>query len=324
MAFFTVFTVACSDDDDDGNNQQPEPTPTIAATVEADARFSILADALDTTGLTATFEGSGDFTVFAPTDAAFQALFSDLGVNDLGELMATLPSGALSTYLQYHVLGEAVMSADVPNGYVSSLGENANGNQMSLYFETAGGVLINGVSSVEEADISASNGVIHAVDAVLLPMSVYEMIEVNSNFSSLRNSISLADGNLDLVLSADTGTYTLFAPDNAAFDTLIANTPGVNDLSDLVVAVGTDGLANVLLYHTLSGEFQDTDFSTGSVNTLATDAQGNPFDFFVNVGASSTTIIDGSASTGDAEVTAVNMTGFNGTVHFIDNVLLPQ
>lgn len=325
VAFFSLFTVACSDDDDNGgSNQQQQPNPTIAAAVEADARFSILANALDTTGLTATFEGSGDFTVFAPTNAAFQALFSDLGVNDLPGLMAALPSGALNTYLKYHVLGEAVLASDVPTGYTHTLGENGNGNVMSLFVESTNGLVINGLAKVIETNIQASNGVIHAVNAVLQPLSVYGLVEVNANFSSLRNSIALADGNLDLVLDADTGSYTLFAPDNDAFDTLIANTPGVNDLSDLVVAVGTDGLANILLYHTLAGEYQDTDFNTGSINTLATDAQGNPFTFFINVGSSSVTVIDGSSGTDNADVTAVNMTGINGTVHFIDNVLLPQ
>lgn len=322
MVISGLLFTGCSEEDDDNNNNQND-TPTLSGLVSGDARFSILADALSRTGLDVTLDGSGSFTVFAPNDAAFAALFSDLGVADLDEALNTLGEEAISNILLYHVLDSEVRAGDVSTGYVSSLGVNANNHRLSIYINAGSGVVLNGVASVVNTDLVASNGVAHEIDFVITPLNIYQLIAVNDDFSSLEAALGLADGNLDLVLG-DTNTFTLFAPNNAAFDTVVANTPGVGDLVELVDALGTDVLADVLLYHVVAGEVRAADLSTGNVSTAASDGMGGNLTFFVNVGTNGVSIVDGSSTTNDANVTQTDITGINGAVHFLDAVLLPQ
>jgi len=317
-----MFLSSCSDDDN--NDQNPDPGPqSLTATLAADARFSVLVDALQRTGLDATLDASGTYTVFAPTDAAFTTALGDLGYNSLDELEAALTTAGLRNVLLYHVLGAEVMAADVSTGYASTAATNADGDALSLFINAGSEVLINDAATVRETDINASNGVAHVIDAVILPLSVYGLIQVNPDYSSLEAALGLADGNLDDVLSGDAAQYTLFAPNNAAFDTVVANTPGVNNLGELVAALGTDVLSTVLLYHVVDGTVLAADLSTGSVNTLASDGMGGQLDIFINIGTE-VNIIDDNNDTQDAVVTGTDFVGTNGAMHTISSVLLPQ
>ncbi len=317
-----MFLSSCSDDDN--NDQNPDPGPqSLTATLAADARFSVLVDALQRTGLDATLDASGTYTVFAPTDAAFTTALGDLGYNSLDELEAALTTAGLRNVLLYHVLGAEVMAADVSTVYASPAATNADGDALSLFINAGSEVLINDAATVRETDINASNGVAHVIDAVILPLSVYGLIQVNPDYSSLEAALGLADGNLDDVLSGDAAQYTLFAPNNAAFDTVVANTPGVNNLGELVAALGTDVLSTVLLYHVVDGTVLAADLSTGSVNTLASDGMGGQLDIFINIGTE-VNIIDDNNDTQDAVVTGTDFVGTNGAMHTISSVLLPQ
>jgi transforming growth factor-beta-induced protein len=241
---------------------------------------------------------------------------------DLDALEAALTNTGLRNVLLYHVLGTEAMAADVSTGYYNSAAVNSQGNALSLYASTAAGVRLNDVANVTQADITASNGVAHVINGVLLPLSVHGLVALNSDYSSLGTALSLADGNLDEVLAGDAGRYTVFAPNDAAFDTAVALL-GYNDLAGLVAALGTDGLENVLLYHVVTGDVLAGDLSTGSVPTLATDMGAN-LDLFVNVSAGGVSIIDNNTATSDANVTGTDVIGTNGVLHFINQVLLPE
>ena len=131
---------------------------TLVAVLEADGRFSTLVGALQATNLVETLSGDGPFTVFAPTDEAFAALTE-------GTVEALTPE-QLQGILLYHVVGGAVDS-----GTAATAGEapTAWGDQALTFAATEdGGLTVNGVS-VSEADVAASNGVIHIVDGVLMP-----------------------------------------------------------------------------------------------------------------------------------------------------------
>lgn len=312
---------ACSDDDDDSTTSQPQ-SKTLAATVGADARFTVLLDALQRTGLDATLDAAGTYTVFAPTDQAFTDLLGELNLADLDALEATLTTAGLRNVLLYHVLGTEVMAADVATGYVPTLATNGEGNNLSAYINVSSMVMINGTSMVSATDITASNGVAHVIEKVILPLSIYDLISVNAEYSSLNAALGLADGDLDDVLSGP-DFFTVFAPSNTAFQDLIDGTPIVNNLAELVNALGTDGLAGVLLYHVVDGTVLAEDLSTGSVASLSPDGMGGTIDFIVNIGAQ-VTIIDKSMDTPDATVTETDIIGTNGAVHFIDKVLIPE
>ncbi len=322
LAFSSMFILTgCSDDDDD----QPAPAApkSLTQTVAADARFSILVDALTRTGLDATLDAAGTYTVFAPTNEAFTALLGDLQLADLDALEAALTTAGLRDVLLYHVLGVTAKASDVATGYYSTASVNSAGNNLSLYASVGSDVVINGVATVTQTDITASNGVAHVINAVILPLSVHGLVALNSDYSSLGAALSLADGNLDEVLAGNAGRYTVFAPNNTAFDDLVAATPGVNNLAELVSAIGTDGLAQVLLYHVVAGDVLAGDLNTGNVNTLA-ENMGASLTFFVNINSTGVSIIDNNANTDDATVTGTDVIGTNGALHFINAVLLPE
>jgi len=316
---------SCSEDDDQTTNPVAGPQ-SLTTIIADDARFTVLVDALERTGLDATLDGAGTFTVFAPTDMAFTNALTALGYADLDALEAGLGTDGLKNVLLYHVLGAKVPSADVSTGYVSTAAMNADGDALSLYISTMNGVQINGSATVRETDINASNGVAHVIDAVILPLSMYELISVNPEYSSLDAALMVADGSLDSVLT-NMGDFTLFAPDNAAFQAVIDATPGVNDLNDLVNALGTDGLATVLLYHVTNGIILSADLpnlSSNTVNTLATDAGGSSFTFDLDIGTESIRILDGNSDTDPSTIVEVDVVGTNGALHFINAVILPQ
>ena len=318
LGLFSVFLISgCDDDDDESEDSGPG---TLTAEVSGNSQFSILVDALTRTGLDSTLDQPGTFTVFAPTDAAFNDLFAELGVGDLDGLIADVGAERATQILLYHVLQVEVPSSDVTTGFVKTSGANGRGNPMDVYLEADGGVKLNNSrATVQQADIDATNGVAHAIDSVLLPLTVNDIVEISEDLSDLESAVGLATGDLDVVLGDRSAEYTLFAPTNAAFDTLIANLPNVTDLASLVNSLGEAQVEDILLYHTLGSEVQSDSINPGAQTTLNPNNQT----IFLNVTNGGLPIIDGSQQTADAEVVFTDLTAENGVVHKIDNALLP-
>jgi uncharacterized surface protein with fasciclin (FAS1) repeats len=131
----------------------------IVDTAVAAGSFTTLAKLLTAAGLVDTLKGAGPFTVFAPTDAAFAAV----PAATLDALGKDIPK--LKKVLTYHVVSGKVMAADVKAGAVKTV----EGDTITL--GTTGGVTVND-AKVTQADIVASNGVIHVIDKVLLPPGI--------------------------------------------------------------------------------------------------------------------------------------------------------
>ena len=133
----------------------------IVAVAQGNPEFSTLVAAITAAGLGDALSGEGPFTVFAPTNAAFEALPAGL----LEKLLLPENKEVLTKILTYHVVPAKVMAADVAAGDVNTL----EGSAFSI--TTEGGVKVN-ASNVTATDVAASNGVIHVIDAVLVPASV--------------------------------------------------------------------------------------------------------------------------------------------------------
>jgi len=292
IAFVSGLT-SCSKDEDPIVMEQPQNIVEIAS---ANPDFSILVSALQKADLASTLEGSGPFTVFAPTNAAFTSLLADLGVSGLDDLSAE----TLKPILLYHVLGEKVLSSELADGYVTTLSSGPDQTKISLGVDKQY-VKLNGTTSVTAADIVASNGVIHVIDKVLLPPTVVGIAINNPAFSILVEAAVKA--NLAGTLSG-TGPFTVFAPTNAAFQTLFTEL-GISGIADLT----KEQLTPILLYHVVSGNIVSGQLATGDVNTLNGSLS-------VNVGSSVTI-------NSTTRVILADVQGTNGVVHAIDQVLLP-
>ncbi len=299
FALASVLLLSSCDKDED---PQPEiDKQSIVEIASGDANFSILVEALVKADLVTALQGAGPFTVLAPTNDAFEMLFTDLGVAGIADLSAD----ALKPILLYHVIAASAKSSSLSTGYFESLNTTNPGNLgASLFIQTESGVMINGGAMVSTADIEASNGVIHVIDKVLLPPTVVDFAISNPNFSILVEAVVKA-GLVD-ALSAE-GPFTVFAPTNEAFEMLFAQleVSGIADLS-------AEALTPILLYHVVSGNVNASQVATGMVPTLNEAA-----DLDLMVSTSGVMINESS------NVIAVDVQGTNGVIHAIDKVLLP-
>jgi uncharacterized surface protein with fasciclin (FAS1) repeats len=272
------------------------PAPNIIDVATENGSFTTLLSALDDADLTGVLEGAGPYTVFAPTDAAFAALPAGT--------ISGLTLEQLTEVLSYHVVSDEIFAADLaPEQAVEAL----DGGE--LFITVDGQVIVNDVATVATADVEASNGVIHAIDAVLLPDNLLDVVGVVSKRYAL-STLESAVVDADLVSTLQTDTddgYTVFAPTNDAFDEL-----GV-DLSTLT----QQELQDILTYHVLPSAVLSSDISGGTVTTvngadltIAVDNDGN------------VSLTDQAGNT--YSVTEADLEGTNGVVHIIDGVLLPS
>ena len=292
-----IFIAASCDNEDDP--QVDQPTQNVVEIAQSDASFSTLVTALSEADLVSALNGNGPFTVFAPTNEAFNALLAETGLT-VEELLA---SDLLDDVLLYHVVPGKILSTDLSNTSVETL----SGETITISVD--GGVTINGSSSVTTADIEATNGVIHVIDQVLVPgdlilnPTIVEIAVANESFSILVQALSTA--NLVDALSGD-GPFTVFAPTDAAFADLLTE---LDVTAEQLLA--REDLADILLYHVVNGAVFSTDLSNGDVPTLLTDAS-------VSIS------LDGGVSINDrATVTSADIKAKNGVIHIIDKVLLP-
>lgn len=138
----------------------------IVAIAQGNPDFSILVSALQEAELVKTLQGEGPFTVFAPTDEAFEALLTDLDIT--AEELLAQPD--LESILTYHVIPSEVLAGDLEDGQTV---ETVNGEELT--FDLSGDPMVND-AAITMTDIDASNGVIHAIDTVLVP-SDFELQE---------------------------------------------------------------------------------------------------------------------------------------------------
>ncbi|TRX65701.1 fasciclin domain-containing protein [Carboxylicivirga sp. M1479] len=237
------------------------------------------------------------FTVFAPTNDAFDMFFSELGVS-----LDDLSKETLSSVILYHALGDVVPAAMVESGYFPTL-STAYDRAISVKVDTDGGVMLNSDSEVIATDVVATNGIIHAINKVIMPPTVVDIAIDNSSFSILVEAVVKAD--LAGVLSGE-GAFTVFAPTNDAFEALFEalNISGIDALTK-------EDLIPILLAHVVDGNVASTSLSNGDVPTLNTDKK-----LMVNIDNGVT--IDGSIN-----VVLADIQGKNGIVHVIDKVIVP-
>ncbi len=297
-----VFAVSSCDKEDDNT---PAAPPTITSQVVAGANLSLLESAVVKANLATTLDGAGPYTVFAPTDDAFAA--SGITASTIN----TLTAAQLQTILLYHTLPAEVFAANVPAGPNAKV-ITASGDSVFVT-KNATGVYVNGIN-VTQADIDASNGVIHLISRVLLPPAgnIVEVAQANSNFSFLVAAVlraSTGSTNVAQILSSG-GPFTVFAPTNDAFIAAgFANIAAIN-------AADPNTLASILTYHVIPGRVFSSDLTNGATPATANGAT-------VTIGLTGGATVKGKTNTTASNIIGTNIMARNGVVHVIDKVLLP-
>jgi uncharacterized surface protein with fasciclin (FAS1) repeats len=285
---------------------EDQPPPNVVQTLQADPQYSILVEAVVAADLAETLSSPGPFTVFAPTNAAFASLLTELGVTKEA-LLANKP--LLTTVLTYHVLPAAVAKASVP------LGKAITTVQGGIFkIDSVGADLTitdgrNRLSKIVATDLTASNGVIHTIDKVILPAdkTIVQTAQAIPDFSILVEAVVAAD--LVDALSA-VGPLTVFAPTNAAFAALLEELGVTKE----ALLANKPLLTAVLTYHVLDGRVLKADVPVGpAITTL----QGETFTVDATL-----TITDQRGRT--AGIAATDVLASNGVIHVIDKVILPS
>lgn len=273
----------------------------IVDTAVADGRFTTLVAAVEAAGLVETLKGEGPFTVFAPTDDAFAALPE----GTLESLLLPENKQQLTDILLYHVVPGKVMAADV-TGLTSAA--TVLGKDIAIKVDM-GNVYIN-EAKVIITDIETSNGVIHVIDAVILPPAeeasntIVDIAVADGRFTTLVAAVEAAG--LVETLSGE-GPFTVFAPTDDAFAALPAGT-----LESLLLPENKQALTDILLYHVVSGKVMAADVVslTSAPTVLGKDI--------------TITVKDGKVFLNDTvEVIITDIEASNGVIHVIDAVLLP-
>lgn len=313
----TIVTTSCSDDDDNVST----PATTTVIDVALENNLTSLAAALQATDLVTTLQGEGPFTVFAPTNDAFAQLLADTGL-DLDNLSTAEETLVKNILLNHVIIGSAVTSTDLVNagsGYTNTAATGPNDANLSLYFTTSNGVMLNGASTVTNADNTATNGIVHIVDEVIGLPTIATFATTNPALSNLVAALQLADSGtptvpyIATVSDATAGPFTVFAPTNDAFANLLLelDPSGNTALGDLDPAT----VDAVLTYHIVSGNIQSSGLPNGAVMTLGGEITADNTAF---------TLTDSNDRVSNIVTSLVDIQSMNGVVHVIDKVLLPM
>lgn len=297
---------ACGSDDDD---PAPTPEPEVNTVVDVaidNGNFTTLVAALEATGLNETLDDpDGTFTVFAPTDDAFALL----GEETINGLLAD--TDTLSDILLYHVVAGTEIDSTAAVGAAGTTIEMANEDEAGV--SLSGDNLLINLSMVTVTDVEADNGVIHVIDAVMMPptdrgepdQTIAEIAQGNENLSTLAAALDTAD--LVTTLDDSEGTFTVFAPTNAAFEML-----GAENIEALLNDQAA--LQSVLLQHVISGAEVNSVNAYAANGTSVTTAAETDVEVMITEGRELTV--------GGATVTMTDIYATNGVIHVIDAVIV--
>ncbi len=309
FVFIAVTGFVSCEDDEELYPQLGDDPRNISEIVSESSDLSTLSSALSDAGLDDTLRTTSTYTLFAPNNAAFE------GVN-----VSALSEEELENVLLNHVLSTttADFSATMTTGYLNTMATGPDGTNLSFYTNLDGGTTFNGMAGLVDGkyDIGGTNGVVHTIDAVLMPPTVVDQLKANPDFSTLVDAIEVA-GLTETLSITDTENesypFTLLAPNNMAFEGLMTELNGAfgwASLSDIPAEI----LTQVLTYHVVAGsnatasDVLGGELTTMQGGTVAVDADG--------------VVSDASYTTG--AVTVTDIQGVNGIVHGVDKVLLPE
>ena len=312
---FTFGALVACDSDNNSSLPAPEepiaepPAPELGSIVDVAREagsFSTLLTALEAAGLDATLaDEDADFTVFAPTDEAFEALPE----GTLDTLLAD--TDLLTDVLLYHVITDSVVGSDTALSLAGTTTTMAN--EAKLAITVRGDALYLNESLVIDTDIEASNGVIHVIDAVLTPTvigepegSIVDLALASPDLTTLVTALQAAD--LVGTLADEDALFTVFAPTDEAFAAL-----GEDAIAALLA--DTEALTDVLLYHVVGGAAVDSIDATALYGQMVT---------MVNEADVAIDIRDGELFINESKVIIKDIPATNGIIHVIDMVLLPE
>lgn len=239
---------------------EPEPV-TVTSLLASMPEFSTFSAALESTGLDTVLQGTGPFTVFAPTNDAFDTLNLDL---------AALTPDQMADLLQYHIIaGEMTGNSAQNTAWSNTLLQE----RIHLQY-IQGKVVIDGLATVTDLDMVADNGLVHVLDGALLCASMrsrIDLIQIVSSYPRLSKFKELMEGagQLALDLSTDNINLTIFAAPNFGFNTLDIDPADLD--ADTLSVLGKTHAANGVLDSEALEELTELETLSGENISISAD-----------------------------------------------------
>ncbi len=274
----------------------PDNDSNIVQLASQDDQLSTFSQIVIDAELEGKLSTNGSYTVFVPSDSAF---------NDLPNgFIDSLTNNQLQEVLNYHIVSEKMLKSDITGK--ESLKTDQGG---SVFINEVGNTIeLNHNARVTDEDIEASNGVIQKIDEVLLPdsyLSVFGVIHKRYSLKTFACHCTSGRTNLDNVLRNKDSEFTVFAPNEAAFENYNKN---VDDLSD-------SELEHILNYHVINEKIMSDEFTDGQSLTTR-----NGENMTISVSSDGTISINGD----QAVVQQADLEGANGVVYIVDSVIDPH
>ncbi len=262
----------------------------------ASTNAKTLTAAVTAAGLVQTLKGKGPFTVFAPTDAAFAAIQSDVDM-----LLMPENKSKLAKILTCHVVSGKMKAADLRDGQILT---TLDGTKLNVTISN--GTIRVGNANITAKDVEASNGVVHMIDKVILPAKPKEkdIVEIASESAKTLAAAVTAAGLVETLQG--TGPFTVFVPTDAAFAAI------QKDVDNLLKPENKAKLSTVLTYHVVSGKTMAADLQDGQELTTV---QGSKL---------KVSIKNGKVMINGANVVTADVPASNGVIHLIDKVMMPK
>jgi len=242
-----------------------------------------------------TLAGTGPFTLFAPTNAAFTAY----GKAKLDNLLLTANAHKLKNVLNYHVVSGKKGKKDLKDGEKI---KTVQTQEVEVKIATDKAVTVNG-AKVSRADVEATNGVIHFIDKVLIPSDIVQLAQATTSLKKLVEALTAAD--LVTTLKGN-GPFTVLAPTDAAFTALASG-----ELTRLLKPANKVELVGILKYHVVGSSIKGKDITN---DKKITTLQGGVL----------TATVDGTdVKIAGTKVSTADIAALNGMVHIVDKVLIP-
>lgn len=317
VAALSILTmaIACDIDDD-----APVPTEhSIAVLLANGTTVTLFTEALEMVGYLDNLDGTAEYTVLAPSDDAFEAFLEDHGYEDLEDV----PDETLQALVLNHLIPTHTLTAsDLEDlNYVDS---SAKYTLMIALDDDD--IIINGTSKVdpEAYDVVASNGIIHRMEGVLDVLTVASFLERDAQFTDFYEGLTTLTPTLDFIETLETmedeedasAPFTLFVPNNEAFETLLDTNEDWEELED----IGESTLIAILKHHIVLADSVSKEDLEDDVESLET-WEGDDLTF--SESDDEITITDGSGN-GDITIVTFDIKTQNGIIHGLGSVLIPD
>lgn len=304
FCFIALCTSLFSCSSDDSEAVTTTTSNSIYDFISSNDQYSTLEAAIVQIGLEPTLMEEGNFTLFAPTNTAFDAFLGNQSIEEVD-------NDVLVQLLFNHILSDEILAENLTTGYVSSLAqETTTDRNISLFINTANGVSINNQSMVIDPNIVADNGVIHSVDTVIEIPTLNTLIASNPDLSLTLEALTI-NGNTEFtdLLSSTNDLITTFAPNNGAVEEFLNGASLSN--------IDPDVLNRLVTYNILTdvlGDSQSLENGYLDSNVYFNDDPNQPINMYINTDGGNITI------NGISEVVSSDIIGSNGVLHIINSV----